>query len=143
MPGQCQCDSTLREDVRVSATGLLVMEFVSAFGHVLNAANVSAAMCVRLSMAVRTKVAKVLRLIVEAIAIDVIEFERQRIAVPHKRLRVELTVGIVAAVRDVLHSSVLGVIAANCRTVSRFIAVAQDIVQRMAESHAVIPMLRR
>ena len=143
MPGQYQCGSTLREYVRVSTSGFLVMKFVSAFGDVLNTADVSTAVCIRLSMAVRTKVAKVLRLIVEAVAVDVIEFERHRVAVPHKGLRVELTVGIVAAVRDALLSSVLGVIAARCSTVSRYVAVAQDLVHRMAECHAVILLLTR
>ncbi len=119
------------------------MKFVSAFGDILNAADVSTAVCVRLSMAVRAKVAKVLRLIVEAVAVDVIEFGGHRFAVPDKRLRVELTGGIVAAVRDALLSSVLGVIAAYCRTVARFVAVAQDFVQWMAECHAVIPFLTR
>ena len=104
--------------------GLLVVKFVSARGNVLNAVDVSAAVCFCLSMAVRAKVAKVLRTIVEAVAVDVIEFERQRFAVPYERLREELTVGFVAAIRDALLLSMLGVMAAHCSTVASLVAVA-------------------
>ena len=95
----------------------------------MDATDVSPAVSVRLSMTVRTKVAKIFRLIVEVVAVFVIEFERQWFAAPEKPLSVELTFGIITAVGYALLASVFGIVASHRGAVARLVAIAQDFVQ--------------